>query len=63
MQLYDAYDLAVAGQHKSKADQEAYAELQTQRPDLIDHIECGKITFEDALAQNRAAIYQNRSKT
>jgi hypothetical protein len=55
MKLYDVYHLAVEGQYRSQADQEIRAELKRYRPDLIEQIECGSITLEDAVAQARAA--------
>jgi ParB-like chromosome segregation protein Spo0J len=48
MQLYDVYDLAVESQFRSQADRETRAELNRRRPDLIEQIERGTITLEDA---------------
>jgi hypothetical protein len=56
MNLYDVYDLAVEGQHKLQADREMRAELERQRPDLVEQIERGTITLEDAVADHNEMV-------
>jgi hypothetical protein len=51
MQLYEAYDLAVDSQFGSQADRATHAELNRQRPDLIEKIERGTMTLKNAVAQ------------
>jgi hypothetical protein len=53
MQLYGAYDEVIAAQYKSQSDGELSAQLKRHRPDLMEQIECGSITFDEAVSISR----------